>query len=175
MTLDELLAAAAARGASDVHLRANEPPFVRIAGVLEPWTSMAAPTAEHLESTAARILSLEQSARFKTAMHLDVAWRAPGAGRVRANVFRQRGSVGISLRLIPDVVPAVDQLGLPPAVLNLATETRGLVLVTGVTGSGKSTTLASLIDLINRTRPVHILTLEDPIEFVHHNALAVVT
>jgi twitching motility protein PilT len=175
MTLDELLAAAAARGASDIHLRANEPPFVRIAGLLEPWTSMPAPTAEHLESTAARILSLEQSARFRTAMHLDVAWRAQGAGRVRANVFRQRGTVGISLRLIPDVVPPVDQLGLAPSVLNLAKETRGLVLVTGVTGSGKSTTLASLIDLINRTRPVHILTLEDPIEFVHNNQLAVVT
>ncbi len=175
MTLDELLAAAAARGASDVHLRAGEPPFVRIAGALEPWTSVPAPTAEHLESLAAKILSAEQREAFKTAMHLDVAWRAAGAGRVRANVFKQRGSVGISLRLIPDAVPPIDTLGLAPAVLNLATESRGLVLVTGVTGSGKSTTLASLIDLINRTRPVHILTLEDPIEFVHNNMLSVVT
>ena len=175
MTLDELLAAAAARGASDVHLRAGEPPFVRISGALEAWTSMPAPTAEHLESTATKIMNAEQAERFRTAMHIDVAWRAPGAGRVRANLFRQRGTVGISLRLIPDTVPPIDQLGLAPAVLNLAQESRGLVLVTGVTGSGKSTTLASLIDLINRTRPVHILTLEDPIEFVHHNALSVVT
>ena len=136
---------------------------------------MPAPTAEHLESTAARILSLQQVDRFKTLMHLDVAWRTPSAGRVRANIFKQRGTVAISLRLIPDVVPSIESLGLPPAVQNVASESRGLVLVTGVTGSGKSTTLASIIDLINHTRPLHILTLEDPIEFVHNNALAVVT
>jgi twitching motility protein PilT len=175
MTLNELLASAAARGASDVHLRAGEPPFVRVAGVLEQWTSMPAITAEHLESTATKIFSAEQSQRFKTLMHLDVGWRVDGAGRVRANIFRQRGTIAISLRLIPDVVPSIEQLGLPPAVLKFATESRGLILVTGVTGSGKSTTLASLIDLINRSRAVHILTLEDPIEFVHHNALSVVT
>jgi twitching motility protein PilT len=175
MTLDDLLTAAAARGASDVHLRAGEPPFVRIAGALQPWTSLPAPTAEHLEATAARIFNADQAERFKTSMHLDVAWRAAAAGRVRANVFRQRGTIGISLRLIPDTVPPIEQLGLAPAVVKLAEESRGLVLVTGVTGSGKSTTLASLIDLINRSRPVHILTLEDPIEFVHHNQLAVVT
>ena len=175
MTLDELLVAAAARGASDVHLRAGEPPFVRIAGALEQWTSMPTLTAEHMESTAGRILSLDQAERFRNLMHLDVAWHAQGAGRVRANVFKQRGTIGISLRLIPDLVPSIEQLGLAPTVVNFATESRGVVLVTGVTGSGKSTTLASLIDLINRTRAVHILTLEDPIEFVHHNVLSVVT
>ena len=175
MTLDELLAAAAARGASDVHLRAGEPPFVRISGQLEQWTSVPATTAEHLESTAARLLSLDQVQRFKAAMHLDVAWKSPDAGRVRANIFKQRGTIGISMRLIPEVVPAIEKLGLTSTVMNFATESRGLILVTGVTGSGKSTTLASLIDLINRTRPVHIVTLEDPIEFVHNNELSVIT
>ncbi len=175
MTFDELLANAAARGASDVHLRAGEVPFVRIAGQLEQWTSVPPTSAEHLEATASRMLSAEQLQRFRTAMHLDVAWKVSGVGRVRANVFKQQGTVGISMRLIPEVVPAIEQLGLPPTILDFASEMRGLVLVTGVTGSGKSTTLASLIDFINRTKPVHIVTLEDPIEFVHHNMLAVVT
>ena len=175
MTFDELVGAAASRGASDVHLRAGEPPFVRISGQLEQWTSVPPTTAQHLDSIASQILSPDQAIRFKSKGDLDVAWKAPNVGRVRANVFRQRGSIAISMRLIPDVIPAIDTLGLPQAVLNLATESRGLVLITGVTGSGKSTTLASLIDLINRTRPLHVLTIEDPIEFIHSNIRAAIT
>jgi twitching motility protein PilT len=96
-------------------------------------------------------------------------------GRVRASVFRQRGTIGVSMRLIPEQIPALEVLGLPPSVIKLSNESRGLVLITGVTGSGKSTTLAALVDLINRTRPVHVLTIEDPIEFVHKDHRAVVT
>jgi twitching motility protein PilT len=106
---------------------------------------------------------------------VDVAWQAPGVGRVRASVFRQRGTVAISMRLIPESVPSLEALGLPPSVVALSEESRGLVLVTGATGSGKSTTLAALVDLINRTRALHILTIEDPIEFVHEDRRAVVT
>ena len=175
MTFEELVTAAGVRGASDVHLRAGEPPFVRIGGQLEQWNSVPSTSAEHIESIAARILTPDQAAKFKIKLELDVAWVAPGIGRVRASVFRQRGTIAISMRLIPEVVPSIEHLGLPPAVMNLSTESRGLILVTGITGSGKSTTLASLVDLINRTRPLHVLTIEDPIEFMHRNVLAVVT
>ena len=175
MTFEELVTAAGVRGASDVHLRAGEPPFVRIGGQLEQWNSVPPTSAEHINAIADRILTPEQSEKFKVKLELDVAWLAPGIGRVRASVFKQRGTIAISMRLIPEVVPSIEHLGLPQAVMNLSTESRGLILVTGVTGSGKSTTLASLVDLINRTRPLHVLTIEDPIEFMHRNVLAVVT
>jgi twitching motility protein PilT len=106
---------------------------------------------------------------------VDVAWQIPDVGRCRASVFRQRGSTGLALRLIPATVPALETLGLPPAVSALANEARGLVVVTGATGSGKSTTLAALVDRINRTRAVHILTIEDPIEFVHADAQSIIS
>jgi twitching motility protein PilT len=113
--------------------------------------------------------------KLQTKLEVDVAWQAPGNVRVRASVFRQRGTIAVSMRLIPEQIPPIEQLGLPAAVVKLAEESRGLVLVTGVTGSGKSTTLAAIIDLINRTRALHVLTIEDPIEFVHKDARAVIT
>ncbi len=122
-----------------------------------------------------RLLPPVHQERLQTRMEVDVAWQAPGVGRVRASVFRQRGTIGISMRLIPSQVPSLEALGLPQSVVSLAEESRGLVLVTGATGSGKSTTLAALVDLINRTRALHILTIEDPIEFVHNDYRAVVT
>jgi twitching motility protein PilT len=121
------------------------------------------------------MLSPMHRERLKTALEVDVAWQAPGVGRCRASVFHQRGTIAISLRLIPAKVPSLETLGLPPSVVELSAESRGLVLVTGVTGSGKSTTLAALVDLVNRTRALHILTIEDPIEFVHQDAKAVIT
>ncbi|MEZ5319664.1 MAG: type IV pilus twitching motility protein PilT [Vicinamibacterales bacterium] len=175
MTFDELVASAGARGASDIHLRAGQPPLVRIGGALERWTSVAAVTAPHLEAIAQRILSPYHQERLQTKLEVDVAWQAAGVGRIRASVFKQRGTIAISMRLIPATVPSLERLGLPPSVVKLASETRGLVLVTGVTGSGKSTTLAAIIDLINRTRREHILTIEDPIEFVHQDQMAVIT
>ena len=175
MTFDQLLIAASSRGASDIHLRAGHVPLVRIDGVLERWTSVAPVTATDLDSIAQRLLPPHQQERLQTRLEVDVAWQATGVGRCRASVFRQRGTTAVSMRLIPDRVPSIDVLGLPPSVLGLAEESRGLVLVTGVTGSGKSTTLAAIIDRINRTRPLHILTIEDPIEFVHADVRAVVT
>jgi twitching motility protein PilT len=175
MTFDQLVRAAGERGASDIHLRAGHVPIIRVDGTLERWTAVAAISAADLEAIATRLLPPMHQERLQTKLEVDVAWQAPGVGRVRASVFRQRGTIGLSMRLIPSRVPSLEALGLPPSVLGLAEESRGLVLVTGATGSGKSTTLAALVDLINQTRPLHILTIEDPIEFVHQDKLAVVT
>lgn len=182
MTFDQLISSAAASKASDIHLRAGHPPLVRINGELQRWQSVAALTPAHLEAIAQRLLppgiylgqgrgaaapTPDATAQTEGRLEVDVAWQASESVRVRASVFRQRGTVAISMRLIPDRIPSVEELGLPPAVVRLAELRRGLVVVTGITGSGKSTTLAALIDVINRTRPCHILTIEDPIEFVH--------
>ena len=175
MTFDQLVKTAGAKGASDIHLRAGHSPLVRIGGGLERWTAVAPMQAKDLAALAIRLLPPGHQERLKKQLEVDVAWQADTVGRVRASVFHQRGSIAISMRLIPAQVPSLDMLGLPASVMGLAKETRGLVLVTGVTGSGKSTTLAALVDLINRTRAEHILTIEDPIEFVHRDVKAVVT
>jgi len=175
MTFDQLISAASSINASDIHLRAGHAPLVRVNGDLQRWTSVAPLTAAHLDAIASRLLPPVHQEKLQTKLEVDVAWQASSSVRIRASVFRQRGSVAVSMRLIPDRVPPIDQLGLPPAVVKLAEESRGLVLVTGVTGSGKSTTLAAIVDLINRTRALHVLTIEDPIEFVHKDAKAVIT
>jgi twitching motility protein PilT len=175
MTFDQLITEASARGASDIHLRAGHAPLVRIHGDLQRWGSVAPISAAHLDAIADRLLPPVHKERLKTKLEVDVAWQAPAVGRIRASVFRQRGTTAVSMRLIPHHVPSLEVLGLPASVFELTKESRGLVLVTGVTGSGKSTTLAALIDQINRTRPVHVLTIEDPIEFVHQDQRAVVT
>jgi twitching motility protein PilT len=170
-----LILEASSRGASDIHLRADHVPLVRIDGTLERWTHVAPIGAAALEAVATRVLSPAHQARLQTTMEVDVAWQAAGVGRIRASVFRQRGTIAVSMRLIPAHVPSPASLGLPASVIDLATESRGLILVTGATGSGKSTTLASLVGLINQMRALHILTIEDPIEFVHSDQKAVVT
>jgi twitching motility protein PilT len=189
MTFDQLIAAAAASKASDIHLRAGHPPLVRINSELQPWPAVAALTPAHLEAIAARMLPpgifLGQGrgvsaggtgdTQTEGRLEVDVAWQASEAVRIRASVFRQRGTVGVTMRLIPDRIPPIESLGLPPSVIKLAELRRGLVVVTGITGSGKSTTLAALIDVINRTRHDHVLTIEDPIEFVHRNKKSTVT
>jgi twitching motility protein PilT len=175
MTFDQLIITAGARGASDIHLRAGHAPLVRINGDLERWNKVAPLTAAHLDAIAQRLLPPLQQEKLTTKLEVDVAWQAVGVGRVRASVFRQKGTTAVSMRLIPEKIPSMEVLGLPQSVITLSEESRGLVLVTGVTGSGKSTSLAALVDLINRTRPVHVLTIEDPIEFVHKDVKAVVT
>jgi twitching motility protein PilT len=175
MTFDQMIQVASSRGASDIHLRAGHVPLVRIDGSLERWNDMAAISAASLEAISTRLLSPAHQAQLQTRMEVDVAWQAPGVGRIRASVFRQRGTIAISMRLIPAIIPSLEELGLPPSVVSLAFESRGLILVTGATGSGKSTTLAALVDLINRNRALHILTIEDPIEFVHADQKASVT
>jgi len=170
-----MIQSASSQGASDIHLRAGHVPLVRVDGSLERWANVAAISAQSLEAIATRLLSPAHQQQLATKHEVDVAWQAPGVGRIRASVFRQRGTIAVSMRLIPDVIPTLEELGLPPSVVNLAGESRGLVLVTGATGSGKSTTLAALVDLINRTRSMHVITIEDPIEFVHQDRMAVVT
>ena len=175
MTLDALLSSAAALGASDIHLRAGQPPLLRLHGDLRRFPDVGAFSATDLDALATRLLTPVQHERLTRDLEVDLALEIPGVGRCRASVFRQRGSIGIALRLIPATVPPLDTLGLPPAVAALATESRGLVIVTGATGSGKSTTLAALVDRINATRAVHILTIEDPIEFIHTDATAIIS
>jgi twitching motility protein PilT len=175
MTFDQLVQTASARGASDIHLRAGHVPLVRIDGLLERWANVAPVSAAALEAISTRLLSPAHQTQLQTKLEVDVAWQAAGVGRIRASVFRQRGTIAVSMRLIPDQIPSLEELGLPPSVVGLAGESRGLVLVTGATGSGKSTTLAALVDLINRTRALHVITIEDPIEFMHQDRMAVVT
>src|SRR6185503_10955148 len=175
MTFDQLILEASSRGASDIHLRADHVPLVRIDGALERWSHVAPIGAASLEAVATRVLSPLHQTQLQTKKEVDVAWQAPNVGRIRASVFRQRGTIAISMRLIPEQIPSPESLGLPQSVINLAGESRGLILVTGATASGKSTTLASLVDLINQNRAEHILTIEDPIEFVHGDKRAVVT
>jgi twitching motility protein PilT len=175
MTFDGLVTAAAGQGASDIHLRAGHVPLVRINGDLQRWTHVQPISAQDLETVAKRLLNPAQQERLQTKLEVDVAWQAPGVGRCRASVFRQRGTIAIALRLIPEKLPDLHALGLPDSVSTLAEESRGLILVTGATGSGKSTTLAALVNKINQTRAVHILTIEDPIEFMHNDLKAVVS
>ena len=175
MTFDQMIQAASARGASDIHLRADRVPLVRVDGLLERWTNVAPISGPALEAISTRLLSPTHQAQLQTKLEVDIAWQAPGVGRIRASVFRQRGTIGVSMRLIPDVIPTLEELGLPPSVAGLCAESRGLILLTGATGTGKSTTLAAMVDLINRTRALHIITIEDPIEFVHNDHSAVVT
>ena len=166
-SLDALLAEVTAKGASDLHLSVGKPPGVRIDGHIWPLEHEPMLTAERTRALVDGALNDEQRAQFAEALELDGSYTAPGVGRFRLNAFVQRGNVGAVLRAIPLVIPEFHTLGLPESVGALADAPRGLVLVTGPTGSGKSTTLASLVDIVNRSRRAHIMTVEDPIEFLH--------
>src|SRR5918992_2298320 len=168
MDLDGTLAKLIELGGSDVHLKVSSPPMGRVDGELVPLDERLL-TESDLEAVLTRITERIPAKRehFFAAGDLDTAYMAEGLGRFRVNAFRQRGSTAFAFRFIPREIPNFDQLGLPPGVARLAEVHRGLVLVTGATGSGKSTTLASMINSINRSRKQHIITLEDPIEFVH--------
>jgi twitching motility protein PilT len=173
--IDELLRAATHFGASDLHCKAGSQPFMRIGGELRPVASAPRLTQEDTLDMAFSMMSNRQKQRFKEANEADIAYGVSGLGRFRANIFQQRGTVGMVLRLIPDKVRSITELGLPPVVERIAEEQRGLILVTGTTGSGKSTTLAAIIDYINSTRGGHIITIEDPIEFLHRDKKSFVT
>jgi twitching motility protein PilT len=175
MNIDGLITAALARGASDVHLHAGRAVALRVHGTLVSLTGVAPPKAADVQAIAEQLLSPVQLDYLRRQHAVDAAWTLPSGGRCRVSVFYQRGTIAIAMRLIPSEIPSLEVLGLPESVSLLSSETRGLVLVTGTTGSGKSTTLASLVDKINRTRPVHVLTIEDPIEFVHRDATAVIS
>jgi twitching motility protein PilT len=171
--LQTLLRYTADNRASDIHLKADAPPRVRIDGQLVE-APFEANSADELERLAKDILPPDRVEQFAATNDADFALSAPGVGRFRVNVFRQRGMVGFVLRLVPSVVPSLEDLGLPPVVGKLTDEQRGMVLVTGPTGSGKTTTLASMIDYINQHRAVNIITIEDPIEVLHADKLSFV-
>jgi len=155
------------RNASDLHLTAGVPPMLRQRGRLGPLEGYPKLTPEDTREFIYSILSTEQRRRLETDLQLDFAYVVPGQARFRVNAYFQRGAVAAAFRLIPSEIISIDKLGLPPVCHELTRKPRGIVLVTGPTGSGKSTSLAAMIDEINRTREDHIITIEDPIEFVH--------
>jgi twitching motility protein PilT len=167
--IDDLLRSATACGASDLHIKAGSIPVMRVDGELRPVLEAPRLKQEDTLDLAFSIMSNRQKQRFKDVSEVDIAYGLSGVGRFRANVFQQRGAVSMVLRVIPDRVRTVTELGLPPVCERIAEEQRGLILVTGATGSGKSSTLAALIDYINSTRGGHVVTIEDPIEFLHRD------
>jgi twitching motility protein PilT len=172
--LDHVLGAARQLGASDVHLKAGLPPVFRIKGDLRTLRDTPPLTAEVIGTFAVNLMNEKQRESFEKNHDADLSYGTPDGVRYRVNVFRQRGQTGMVLRIIPADIPGFDKLNLPPAVQKLAEEERGLILVTGITGSGKSTTLAAMIDHINKQRANHIVTVEDPIEFLHKDRRSVV-
>ena len=176
MNLDALLADAVAAGASDVHLKIGRPPLIRRDGAVGPLEGAGELTEEDLDACLRQLTTSapERYEVFQRTGDLDIAYTGPDLPRFRVNAFRQRGSTSFALRVIPRKVPRFSDLGLPPGVERLAEEHRGLVLVTGATGSGKSTTLAAIVDHVNRTRASHIVTIEDPLEFLHQDQMSIV-
>jgi twitching motility protein PilT len=172
--INELLQRQLDLGGSDLHLTTGIEPCVRVHGELKPLTEYPTMNGSEIRRMVYAILTSKQREKFEAELELDTSHAIPGAGRFRLNVFQQRDSVGAVMRAIPYEIVPLDQLGLPGSVAQFAELPRGLLLVTGPTGSGKSTTLASLVDIINRTKPVHIMTVEDPIEFLHKHKTAVV-
>jgi len=173
-SIDELLTVMVERDASDLHLAAGSPPVIRVNGQLERLTQFDRLTPDDTQTLVYRVCSTEQQKFLETRRQLDFSYSIPGLARFRVNAYFQRTSVGAAFRLIPQEIKSLEQLGLPPRLYDLADKPRGLILVTGPTGSGKSTTLASLIDRINQTRHEHILTIEDPIEFLHWHKSCIV-
>src|SRR5436853_3783868 len=169
MSIDDLLRIAMERKASDLHLKVGNYPYLRVDGELVPLTDQTRISAEDMLNMAFSMMSNRQKQKFKAIAELEMPYGVAGLGRFRVNVFQQRGNVGVVLRVIPTKIRALDELYLPKIIEQICEESRGLVLVTGVTGSGKSTTLAAMIDRINSMRPEHIITIEDPIEFLHRD------
>jgi twitching motility protein PilT len=173
-SIDELLTQLAEWEASDLHLTVGSPPVVRIRGSLEHVENLPSLGAEEAQHLLYRVLTTEQQKVLEVNRQIDLSYSIPGVARFRVNIYHQRGSLGAAFRLIPEKLKSIEDLGLPAILHELTTKPRGLVLVTGPTGSGKSTTLAALIDEINRTRSDHILTIEDPIEFIHPHKRCIV-
>jgi twitching motility protein PilT len=173
-SIDDLLEQMVARKASDLHISVASPPAVRVRGEVERLDDYEPLSSEDTQQLLYRILSSEQQKQLEIKRQLDFSHSVPGLARFRVNVYFQKESVGAAFRMIPDELKTLEELGIPPTLHQLAEKPRGLVLVTGPTGSGKSTTLAALIDEINRNRAEHILTIEDPIEFLHRHKRCIV-
>ncbi|MEE9607539.1 MAG: type IV pilus twitching motility protein PilT [Myxococcota bacterium] len=174
MDLNEILKIALKGGASDIHLKPGLPPMFRVDGALVPLKNGERLTPDDIQQMAFGIMNPTQKARFEDTRELDLAYGIAGLGRFRVNVFQQRGTFGIVFRVIPFGVKSIEQLHLPKIIESISMDQRGLVLVTGTTGSGKSTTLAAMLDYINTNRTCHIMTIEDPIEFLIRDRRSIV-
>jgi twitching motility protein PilT len=174
LSIDAFLAATAERNASDLHLTAGVPPVIRVNGRLERLPDTEELEGDDIRTLVYRILSTEQQKQLEIKRQFDFSYSLPGVARFRVNAYYQRTSLGAAFRMIPTRIKTLEELALPERLYELGDKPRGLVLVTGPTGSGKSTTLAALVDRINRTRSEHILTIEDPIEFLHHHRRCIV-
>jgi twitching motility protein PilT len=174
MHVNDLLKIAVDQGASDLHLKVGSFPMMRVRGLLMPVTEEKRLDHEDVVAMSTSIMSTQQREKFKDSQEVDVAYSVPGLGRFRCNVFQQRGTVGLVLRVIPMQIRTIEELGLPKVLRTISEQERGLVLVTGTTGSGKSTTLAAMIDHVNNTREAHVMTVEDPIEFLHRDAKSII-
>jgi twitching motility protein PilT len=169
VTIDELLTEAVGKGASDLHITTGLPPMVRITGALAPLPGHKVVTPADSRELVLSMMKQEQREKYQSLGELDFSYGVAGVGRFRVNAYTQRGSVGAAIRVIPTAIKSIEELGLPAITRSFAQKTRGMVLVTGPTGSGKSTTLAAMIDIINSERSCHIITLEDPIEYLHRH------
>jgi len=174
MHINDLLKVATSQGASDLHLKVGSYPVIRVNGRLRPMVEQKRLMQEDTIAMAFSIMSARQKQKFKDSFEIDMAYSVPGLGRFRCNVFQQRGTVGLVLRVIPVRISTIRELNLPLVLEQITQERRGLILVTGTTGSGKSTSLAAVIDHINNTRTEHIMTIEDPIEFLHRDKKSLV-
>jgi twitching motility protein PilT len=174
MHINDLLKMAIDHGASDLHLKVGSHPVIRVDGTLTPVVDSKRLMQEDTIAMAFSIMDAKQKEKFKTNLDLDIAYSVPGLGRFRVNIFQQRGTVGIVARVIPIGIKTTRDLMLPAILDKISQEQRGLILCTGTTGSGKSTTLAAMIDQINSTRTEHIITVEDPIEFLHRDKKSIV-
>lgn len=174
MHVNDLLKMASDRGASDLHLKVGSHPVVRINGILQPLTDSRRLLQEDTIAMAFSIMDAKQKEKFKTNLDIDIAYSVSGLGRFRVNIFQQRGTVGIVARVIPIGIKTIKDLLLPQVIEKISNEQRGMILCTGTTGSGKSTSLAAMIDYINANRTEHIITIEDPIEFLHRDKKSIV-
>jgi len=174
ISLRDLLETMVKRGASDLHLTAGVPPMIRLDGDLHAVSQYAALDASDTQRLAYSVLSEEQRKKFENTRELDISFGIKGVARFRANVFMQRGVVSMAVRQIPYTIVPLSELGLPKVALDFIKRPKGLVLLTGPTGSGKSTSLAAMIDAINSERQAHIITIEDPIEFIHQHKKCIV-
>lgn len=174
MHIEDLLREVVTAQSSDLHLTSGIKPTMRLWGRLSPMEHHEILSAEDTFQLAYSMLNTFQKQKFEKFWELDLSYGVPGLGRFRVNIYRQRGAVGIAIRVIPMTIPTVEVLNLPPALKELTRKPRGLVLVTGPTGHGKSTTLASMIDFVNSERSTHIVTVEDPIEYLHQHKKSIV-
>src|SRR3954466_9912299 len=174
MNINDLLKIAVERKASDLHLKVGSHPVIRVDGDLLPLGELKRLMQEDTIAMAFSMMNARQKQRFKEEFEIDIAYSVPGLGRFRCNVFQQRGVVGMVLRVIPARIQSIRELMLPPVLERICEERRGMILCTGTTGSGKSTSLAAMLDFINSTRTEHMITIEDPIEFLHRDKKSIV-